>query len=112
MDKELGIVMHLLPLVGFLLPNVPVLNLVAPLALWLFKRAESPYLDEQGKEVLNFQITISIAAFVSALLLFVCIGAFLLPVVAIALVIFSIIGAVKASEKKIYRFPLSLRLIK
>lgn len=111
-DKELGIVMHLLPFAGFLLPNFPVVNLLAPLALWLFKRADSAYLDAHGKEVINFQITVTLAAFVSLLLFVVCIGAFLLPVVAIAAAICCIIGAVKASDKQLYRYPLSLRLIK
>lgn len=111
-DKELGIVMHLLPFAGFLLPSIPVVNFVAPLALWLFKRGESPYLDAQGKEVLNFQITVTIAAVASMVLMVVCIGMILLPVVAIAAAILCIIGAVKASEGKVYRYPLNLRLIK
>ncbi len=111
-DKELGIAMHLLPFVGFLFHAIPVVNIVAPLVLWLLKRSESKYLDAHGKEVLNFQITVTIAAFVCMLLVFVCIGALLLPVVGIAMVIFAIIGAVKASEKKIYRYPVSIRFIK
>jgi len=111
-DKELGIAMHLLPLLGFVTPGIPVLNLVAPLILWLFKRADSPYLDAHGKEVLNFQITVTIAAVISGLLVAVCIGIPMLIAVAISLVIFAILGAVKASEKKIYRYPLSIKLIK
>lgn len=111
-DKELGIAMHLLPLLGFVTPGIPVLNLVAPLVLWLFRRSESAYLDAHGKEVLNFQILVTIAAFISSLLVFVCIGLPMLIAVAFCLVIYAIIGAVKASEKKVYRYPLNIKLIK
>ena len=103
--------MHLLPFAGFLAPW-PGINLLAPALLWLFKRADSPYLDAHGKAVVNFQITLTIALFVAMLTLFICIGVVLVPAVAIAGAILSIIGAIKASERKLYEYPFSLQLIK
>jgi uncharacterized Tic20 family protein len=103
---------HLLPLTGFLIPAVPILNIVAPLVLWLIKKDELPFLNDQGKEVLNFQITLS-------LLLFACLMTFwlIIPIViafiaCIASLIFMIIGAIQANDGKAYRYPFSLRLIK
>ncbi len=110
-ESSLGIVMHLLPFAGFVAP-FPGINLLTPGLLWLFKRAESPYLDAHGKEVLNFQITLTIALLVAFLSFFLCIGVVLLPVVAVAGAVYCILGAVKASENKLYKYPFNLKLIK
>ena len=91
------------------MPALPVLNIIAPLVLWLIKKDTMPFVNDQGKEVLNFQITVSIAAIVCAITIL------LLPVVfliAIATLVFIIIGAIKANEGVAYRFPFTLRLIK
>jgi len=47
---------------------------VGPLIIWLIKKDESPFVDDQGKEALNFQITIAIAYIVGAVLMAVCVG--------------------------------------
>ena len=36
-------------------------SFVGPLIIWLLKKAEDPFIDDQGKEALNFQITLAIA---------------------------------------------------
>lgn len=101
-DKMLGIVMHVLCLVGF-----PILG---PLIVWLIKKDQSPYLDAQGRELLNFQISYLIYAVVSLLLCFILIGFPLLFVIGIAMLVLTIIGIVSASEGKVYRFPLTMRM--
>lgn len=102
-DKLLGIVMHALCLVGF-----PILG---PLIIWLIKKNESAYLDQQGRELLNFQLTYLLYLFGAFLLTFVFIGVILIPVIAFATIILTIIGIVKASEGTIYRFPLTIRML-
>lgn len=99
----LGIVMHALCLVGF-----PV---IGPLIVWLMKKDQSPYLDHQGRELLNFQISYLIYTFVAFLLCFVLIGVPLLFVIGIATLVLTIIGIVKASDGVIYRFPLTIRML-
>ena len=86
--------------------------LVGPLAIWLIKRGDDPFIDDQGKEAVNFQITMFIAAFVSALLILLIIGIGLLIMVGVSMVVFPIIAAIKASEGKHYRYPISIRFIK
>lgn len=108
-ENTLGIVMHLLGFAGLVLPYAG--NIVGPLILWLIKKAESPYLDAHGKEVLNFQISYTIYGLVGFLSCFVLIGIVILPVVVIAWLIFVIIGAIKASDGKLYRYPLTIRFI-
>ena len=85
---------------------------VGPLIVWLIKKDEIPFVDDQGKEALNFQITVAIAVFVSFLLCFVVIGFLLLPVVGIGALVLTIIAAVKANGGEAYRYPITIRFIK
>jgi uncharacterized protein len=87
-------------------------NILGPLILWLIKRGESSYLDAVGKEVLNFNISWTIYAAVAFLSIFVLIGVLLLPAIGITWLILAIIGAIKASDGKMHRYPLTIRLIK
>lgn len=102
-EKTLGIVMHILCLVGF-----PILG---PLVIWLIKKDQSSYLDRQGRELLNFQISYFVYALVSFVLCFVFIGIPLLVIVGLASIVLTIIGIVKAAEGNIYRFPFTIRLL-
>jgi uncharacterized Tic20 family protein len=89
-----------------------VTGFIGPLILWLLKKEQSAFVNDQGKEVLNFQITTFIAYIICFLLSFVVIGIFLMPVVFICYIIFMIMGAIKANKGIAYRFPFALRLIK
>ena len=109
-ENTLGIVCHLLGFAGLIIPFGG--NVIGPLVLWLMKRAESPYLDVVGKEVVNFNISWTIYAAIAFLTVFAFIGFLILPVVAVAWLVLTIIGAIKASEGKIYRYPLTIRMIK
>jgi uncharacterized Tic20 family protein len=109
-ENTLGILCHLLALALFVLPSFG--NIIGPLILWLVKRADSPYLDEAGKEALNFNISWTIYMCIAAFSIFALIGFVLFPLVFLAWLIFVIVGSIKASEGKIYRYPLTIRLIK
>jgi len=77
------------------------------------KKEEGPFVDDQGKEALNFQITVLIASIVFALLGHViCILTVLTPVPWMAGIVFALIGATKANEGIAYRYPFRLRLIR
>ncbi|MET1069933.1 MAG: DUF4870 domain-containing protein [Pseudomonas prosekii] len=100
---------HLSALLGIWIPFG---TLIGPLILWQMKRESDPFIDAQGKEALNFQITVAIAATISFFLILVVIGFFLLGLIAIAGLVLTIIGGVKANEGVPYRYPFTLRLIK
>lgn len=85
---------------------------IGPLIIWLIKKEEDAFIDDQGKEALNFQITVAIAGFVSFLLSFICIGFFLGAAVGICNLVFCIIASIKANGGERYRYPVALRLIK
>ena len=85
---------------------------IAPLIIWLIKKDEEPFVDSQGKEALNFQITVAIAMIVSSLLCFACIGFVLVPAVGIVDLIFCIVASVKANSGEAYRYPVSIRFVR
>jgi uncharacterized Tic20 family protein len=100
---------HLSALLGIWIPFG---TLIGPLILWQMKREMDPFIDAQGKEALNFQITVAIASAISLLLMVVIIGFFLFALVAIGALVLAIIGGIKANEGLPYRYPFSWRLIK
>ncbi|MDD5455022.1 MAG: DUF4870 domain-containing protein, partial [Candidatus Ratteibacteria bacterium] len=75
-------------------------------------KADSPLVDDQGKESLNFQITVSIACVVAWLLIFIVIGIPLLAALAIFDLIMLIIAGIKANDGMKYRYPINIRFIK
>ena len=89
-----------------------IFGFIGPLVVWLIQKDQMPFVNDQGKEALNFQITLAIAWVAAAVLSFVGIGFILYPVLWIGNLIFCIMGGVKANEDTAYRYPIALRLIK
>lgn len=87
-------------------------NLLGPLIVWQIKKDFDPFVDTQGKEALNFQITVAIAVVACFLLMLVVIGFPLLALVSIGALVLTIIGGIKANEGQAYRYPFCLRLVK
>lgn len=91
---------------------------VGPLVIWLVKKDTMPFVDDQGKEALNFNITVAIAFFALFVLGIVTLGigfAIALPlmlIIGIAWLVLTIIASIKANEGVAYRYPFALRLIK
>ena len=87
-------------------------NFLAPLIIWLIKKEEFPFVEDQGKEVLNFQISMIIYLICSAFLCIILIGIPILIGLFIFDFIITIIAAISANDGKPYRYPINLRLIK
>jgi uncharacterized Tic20 family protein len=100
---------HLSAFAGFI---IPLGNVLGPLIIWLIKREEGPFVDQQGKEALNFGISVTLYAAISYILVFVLIGVLLLIGLGIFWIVVLILAAVRANEGKAYRYPLSIRFIK
>jgi len=105
-----AMICHLVGLAGVVIPFVG--NIVAPLVVWQIKKDDYPFVDEQGKEAVNFQISMTIYGLISAVLTFICVGFFLLAAVVIVDLIFLLVAAVKANDGQHYRYPLTIRFIK
>lgn len=108
-ERTWGMLCHISAFAGFLIPFGGIL---APLIIWLIKKDEMPFVNDQGKESINFQITVFIAAIVCFILMFIGIGFILLFALAIYAIIMIIIAAMKANDGVYYRYPYALRLIK
>jgi uncharacterized protein len=108
--RKWAMIVHLAGFLGYLFPVVG--NLVGPLLVWQLKKDQHPFIDDQGKEALNFQITVVLSAFLCFLLMAVLIGFLLIGVVVIGAVVLMIIAAIKANEGKVYRYPFCWRLIR
>ncbi len=102
-------IVHLSALLGFVLP---LLTIIAPLVVWLLKRKEMPFVDEQGKEAINFQLTMLIGFVICIPLMFILIGFVLAAILGVLDLIFIIVAAVNANDGKHYRYPFRLELIK
>jgi uncharacterized Tic20 family protein len=109
-DTTMGMLCHLLGLVQLL--GVPLGNILGPLVIWLIKKEEDPFVDECGKEALNFQISMTIYLMVSAILILVVVGIFLVLGLMVMNIVYTIIAAIKASEGTNYRYPFTMRFIK
>jgi len=105
-----SMICHLSGLAGIILPASG--NIVAPLIIWQIKKESNPFIDEQGKEAVNFQISMSIYLIASIILSFICIGVPLIIATIIVYFVFMLIAAVKANNGFHYRYPLTLRFIK
>jgi uncharacterized Tic20 family protein len=100
-DTTMAMLCHLLGIfTGFL----------GPLIIWLIKKDSSPFVDDQGKEALNFQIVCLIA--VPVCFLGFCLAPILIIALQIFRIVFSIIGTMQSNKGIPYRYPLTLRLIK
>ena len=99
-EKTMALLSHVLTLVvGF----------IAPLVIYLIKKDESSFIAAHARESLNFQITVTIACIVLVITL---IGVLLVWAVLLAALVLVIIATIRASEGKLYRYPLTWRLIK
>lgn len=101
-DKTMAMLAHLLGIFGF----------IGPLIIWLIKKDQSPFVNDQGKEALNFHLVMLIGYVVGGVLSFFCIGFFIILAVWICSIVFSIIGGLKAKEGIAYRYPFNIRMIK
>ena len=107
--RQSAMLCHLAAFLGFVFPFGSV---VGPLILWQMKKEKDAFIDDQGKEALNFQITVAIAWIACIVLAFAVVGFFLMFALAIATIVLTIIGSIKANKGIPYRYPLTWRVIK
>ena len=121
-ERQWAMFAHLSALVGGILTSGWAGSIgcfIGPLIIWLVKKDTMPFVDDQAKEALNFNITVAIAVIalsvIGTILLIVLVGFvffFLAFAVGIYWLVMTIIAAMKANEGVAYRYPFTLRLIK
>jgi hypothetical protein len=108
-ERMWGMLCHLSSLAGSV---IPMGNIVGPLVVWMIKKDEYAFVDDQGKESLNFQISVAIYFVAAIALSFLMIGIPFLFAVPIFGLVMSVIAAVKANGGEYYRYPLTIRFVK
>jgi uncharacterized Tic20 family protein len=108
-EKQWGMLAHLAALAAFV--GIPLGNVVGPLIIYLVKKDEFEFVADQGKEVLNFQITWTLIFILSAILILVGIGIVMLIGFGIAWLVLVIVGTVAANNGQYYRYPLTIKFL-
>ncbi|HEX7641808.1 MAG TPA: DUF4870 domain-containing protein [Burkholderiaceae bacterium] len=101
-DSTMAMLAHLLGIFFGFIPS---------LVIWLIKKDDSPFVAQEAREALNFQITLIIGYAIAAALTFIVIGALLFPALYILNIVFCILAAVTSSKGQAYRYPFAIRLI-
>lgn len=107
-EKTLAMWCHLGAFAGLV---VPFGNFIVPLLIWLLKKEEYPLVDDQGRESLNFQISLFLYSIIGFLLSFIIIGIFFLVVVFLFALIQIIKAAMAVNDGVKYRYPFCIRVI-
>jgi uncharacterized protein len=105
-----NVLCHATALAGFFVPWAG--HILGPLIVWLAKRNDSSEIDENGKESLNFQISMLIYNVIAGVLCLLLIGFVILAILHILNLVLVIVASIQASEGKFYRYPMTIRLIK
>ncbi len=100
--RDMAMLCHLLGIVGFF----------APLVIWLNEKERHKFVNEHGRAAMNYQISIIIYYVASWMLCFIIVGIFMLIALVIMHIIFVIMGTVKASKGKLWRYPIAIRFLK
>ena len=111
-DEEIrttAVVAHLSTFAGLV---VPFGSVIGPLAVWLTRRDRDPFIDQAGREALNFGISIAIYGLVALVGALMLVGIPLLMAGVIAWVVLASLAAAKASQGQPYRYPLTMRLVR
>nr|HRJ50335.1 DUF4870 domain-containing protein [Phycisphaerales bacterium] len=106
-EQAWGLFMHLSTIMSlFVIPAIPAL------VMWLIKRKESAYLDDTGKEVLNFQISLFLYLIVGTILAVIVVGFILIAAVYILGIVGIIKGTLAANRGEYFRYPMCIRIIR
>lgn len=109
-ERIWGMLCHLTALLG--LAGIPFGNIFGPLLVWLYKKKAYAIVDKQGRESLNFQLTMTILVLIAALLIYLKIGMMLIFVLASINVVLVLIASVQSYRGETFRYPFRIRFLK
>jgi uncharacterized protein len=109
-ERIWGMLCHLTALLG--LVGIPFGNIFGPLLVWLYKKKAYAMVDKQGRESLNFQLTMTILVLIAALLIYLKIGMMLIFVLASVNVVLVLIASVQSYRGETFRYPFQIRFLK
>jgi uncharacterized protein len=115
-EKTWGLICHLAALGMYVFPAFG--NVIGAFIAWIVLKDRSSFADDQGKESINFQISLTLYAAIGIAFCFVTFGLGILMVVpllgvmSILQIVFIIVAALEANKGVLYRYPATIRFIK
>ena len=107
--RNTAVAAHLSTFAGLV---VPFGSVIGPLAVWLTRRDQDPFIDQAGREALNFGISIAVYGSLLLVAALMLVGIPFLIVGVVAWVVLASLAAAKASQGQAYRYPLTMRLVR
>lgn len=107
--RQTALFLHLSQLAGLIIPFA---GHIAPLVIWQIKKDELPLIDVHGKNVMNWIISEIIYAFVCVILCFLVVGLLLVVPLLVIAIVFPIVGAIKANNGQVWKYPLAITFLK
>lgn len=108
-ERTWGMLCHISALAGFVIPFG---NIIGPLIIYSMKKEEYPFVADQGRESLNFQISVMVYLLMAFLLLLLVFGILFIIVIPVLSFILTVIASVRANDGEYYRYPLCIHFIK
>lgn len=108
-ERMWGMLCHISALAGFVIPFG---NIIGPLIVYSMKKDQYAFVADQGKESLNFQISVLIYTLASVLLIFALVGFLFIIFVPLLALILTVVAAVRANDGEYYRYPLCIHFIR
>lgn len=107
-ERNWAMFCHLSAFAGFFFPFG---GIIGPLICWLSRRDDSPWVNINGKNSLNFQLSILMYMVLAIPLCFIIIGIPIVLVLGVLKVVCIIIASIKAPKGELFRYPLSIPFI-
>ncbi|SEF01202.1 DUF4870 domain-containing protein [Ruania alba] len=113
-DRTIAILAHLSPIIAMIV-SIGFVSIAGPLLVWLIWRDRGPLVRNAAASSFNFHLTVWVAMVVGWIMVFTVIllplGLFLIFIPGLIQLIFSIIGAVRASRGEVYSYPFQIRIL-
>jgi uncharacterized protein len=100
--RNMAMLCHVLGIMGFF----------APLMIWLIERDKHRFVDEHGREAMNYQISMLIYGMVAYLSFFLLRGFLVVPALSLLHLVLVIIGATKAQRGEPWHYPIAITFLK
>lgn len=107
--KQFTVFMHVAQFATFI---IPLAGYVLPFVMWFQYKDQNETIDEHGKNIINWLISSLIYLAIAGILCVILVGFLLLPAVGICMIVFPILGAIKANEDQAWKYPITINFLK
>jgi uncharacterized Tic20 family protein len=107
-ERNWAMLCHLSAFAGYFFPFGAI---IGPLICWLSRKDESEWVNINGRNALNFQLSMLLYMILAAPLCIIIIGFPIIGAILILKIVCAIIGGIKASKGENFRYPLVIPFI-